>query len=242
MSDTAPVTFTLAGILRGLKRTAGLSVGVFVYGAGFGLMAVQAKLSAWQAVAMSIAVFSGSAQLAAIGVLNAGASSLAAMAWALVATILVINARYTLFSATMRPWLGALPPAKSYGTLFILGDGSWMVSMDAYERGERDAGFVFGSSASGCFVWFLGTWIGAVAGNIVPDPQRLGLDFFFAAFAAAMATGLTRKRADIPVIVLAAAIGILGAGMGAYGSAIVVAGLAGGAVAWLRTPADGATR
>lgn len=240
MSDTASITFTTNGILRGLKRTAGLSVGVFVYGVGFGLIAVQAKLSAWQAVAMSFAVFSGSAQLAAIGVLNAGASSLAAMVWALIATILVINARYALFSATLRPWLGALPPFKSYGTLFILGDGSWMVSMDAYERGERDAGFVFGTSVSGCVVWFFGTWLGAVAGNIVPDPQRLGLDFFFAAFAAAMATGLTRKRSDIPVIVIAAAIGILGAKLGAYGSAIVIAGLAGGFIAWLRAPADGA--
>lgn len=240
MSDSSPpVTFTPGGILRGLKRTIGISIGVFFYGVGFGMIAVQAKLSAWQAMAMSVGVFSGSAQLAAIGVLGAGAASLAALCWALVATILVINARYVLFGAAMRPWLVALSPAKAYGTLFFLGDGSWMIAMSAYENGERDAGFVFGASISGAIGWVSGTWLGVIAGNIVPDPRRLGLDFFFAAFATAMMVGLTRRRGDLLVIAAAAAIGVAGATMGYYGAAIVIAGLAGGIVAYIRHPDAG---
>lgn len=235
MSVSNPAAiFTLNGVWRGIRRTAGLNLGIFFYGLAFGLVAAQAKLTTLQAVAMSAVVYSGSAQLAAVGVLAAGAASLVALAWALVATILVMNARYILFSATLRPWLGPFPRLKSYGTLFFLGDGSWMIAMQAYENGERDAGFILGTSIGVFFGWIAGTYFGSVAGNIVPDSRALGLDFFFTAFAAAMLAGMARKRSDAPVIAVAALIAMAGASLGSYGAAIVAAGIGGGLVAWFR--------
>lgn len=235
------VTFTMKGLMRGLLRTQGLSVGIFVYGLAFGLIAQQAKLSTMQAVMMSAVVYSGTAQLAAVGVLAAGTASLLAVGWALIATIFVINARYLLFSATLRPWLEQVSPFKAYGSLYFLGDGSWLLAMKAYEDGERDAAFVLGAGVGTFAAWIVGTWLGCIAVGLAPEPRRLGLDFFLVAFAAAMMVGMARQRADLVVIGVAAIVAPVAARFWGFGTAVVLAGLAGGLVAFLRhRPAEAA--
>lgn len=234
--DPQPVTFTRSGVWRGIKHLQPLTPGIFAYAVAFGLVAVQAKLSMGQALAMSALVYSGSAQIAAVGILAAGAASLAAMLWAVVGTVLVMNARYILYSAALRPWLGQVSPFKAYSSLFFLGDGGWLIAMRAHEDGEHDAGYVLGTSAGAFAAWVVGTAVGAVAGGFAPDPKMLGFDFMLVAFSAAMMTGMFRGRSDLPVMAVAALVAIGVAKIAGFGGAVVAAGLAGGIVAWLRTP------
>ena len=90
-------------------------------------MAAQAGFGVGKAVATSAAIYSGSAQLAAVNLLQTGEATL----WALFATILVINARYLLFGATLQPWLWSAGPLRAYGSLLLLGDANWMMTMRA---------------------------------------------------------------------------------------------------------------
>lgn len=237
-ADSAQVTFTRAGVRRGLARGNGFALGVLVFGIAFGLVANQAGLSTVQAMLFSLLVFSASAQLAALGVMSAGISGLAATAWTVLVLILVINARYVLFSATMRPWLSQVSPFQAYTTLFFLGDGSWMIAMRAYGEGERDAGFVFGASIISGVTWVAGTGIGSVAGSFAPNPRDLGLDFMLVAFSAAMMTLMFRGRRDLGVVAIAAGVAVLLERAGQSAWAPVGAGLAGGAVAFLRVRGD----
>lgn len=229
-----PVIFTRDGIRRGFIRAQSFSLGIFVYGLAFGLIAAQAGLSALQAVMMSAVVYSGSAQLAAVGVLGAGSGSLGALLWALVATILVINARYILFSASLRPWLGQVSAFQAYSTLYVLGDANWMMSMRAHEAGERDAGFVFGSGLGSFASWIVGTYFGHIAVGFAPEPRLLGLDFFLAAFAAAMMAGMVSRKGDLAIVAVAAVLAPPVAHVWGFGAAVVFAGLAGGMVAYVR--------
>ncbi len=112
--------------------------------------------------------------MATLSILAAGTSLTATILWSVVALILVMNARYVLFGATLRPWLGQVSPLKAYSTLYILGDGNWLMSLNAYENGERDAGFVLGSAASPCLAWLAGTAAGSVMGGYAPNPRVLG--------------------------------------------------------------------
>jgi predicted branched-subunit amino acid permease len=230
--------FTLDGIRRGAWRAQMLVPGVFIYGTAFGLIADQGGLSLVQALLVSAVVYSGSAQLAAMTVLAAGPSPLIATAWTLVATILVINARYVLFSAALRPWMGGLHPLKAYSTLYVLGDGNWMLSLKAHAEGEKDTGFVFGSGIAMFLPWLAGTFLGHAAGNLVPDPKRLALDFLMAAFAAAMMVGMTRARSDLRIIGIAAGVAALALWFGLPNWAPVLAGLAGGATAFFSAKAQ----
>jgi dihydroorotase len=232
------VTFTLGGVWRGIKRQQPFTPGILAYALAFGLVAAQAKLSMMQATAMSVLVFSGSAQVAAIGILSAGAASLAAILWAVLGTVLVMNARYILYSAALRPWLGQVSPLKAYSSLFFLGDGGWLLAMRAYEEGERDAGYVMGTSAGAFLAWTGGTMVGAFAVGFAPDPHKLGFDFLLVAFSAAMMAGMFRGRGDLPVMAVSALVALAVAPIAGFGGAVVAAGIAGGAVAWLRARDD----
>ena len=101
--ETAPqprTVFTRDGVRRGFVAAQPLAIGVLVYGLTFGLLAFGSGLSITDAVLMSATVYSGSAQTAAVGALATGAGLLAT-----VSTVLLLNARYLLYGATLRPWL-----------------------------------------------------------------------------------------------------------------------------------------
>src|SRR3712207_9310391 len=66
-----------------LRDAVGLGVAVGLYGVAFGAAAVGAGLDPWQAVAMSLLMFTGASQFALVGVIGAGGSGLAAVGSAL---------------------------------------------------------------------------------------------------------------------------------------------------------------
>jgi 4-azaleucine resistance transporter AzlC len=226
-----PFTFTLSGFRRGFVAAQPLAIGVLVYGMAFGLLAREAQFTLTEALAMSGIVYSGSAQLVAVNALRGGVPAGVAM-FAVAGTILLLNARYLLYGASLRPWLGQASPWQAYATLAVLGDGNWILSMKAHAQGETDSGFVFGSGLAMFVPWLAGSWIGLAAGGLIRNPAALALDFLLVAFSAAMGVGMFRGRSDIKTIAAAAIAAALADRFLSAGSAILCAGVAGGLVAW----------
>jgi 4-azaleucine resistance transporter AzlC len=206
-----------------------LGVGVFAWALTFGLMAREAGLSPLEATLMSLFVYSGTAQAATLGGLAAGAAIPAA-----IATVLMLNSRYLLYGASLRPWLSQVTPVQAYSTLFLLGDANWAMSTKAQAEGEHDAGFIFGSGIVAYLPWVAGTAIGAAAGTWIDDPRTLGVDFLLAALCAAWAMDLFKSRADVAPAIAAVAVAALLDRFMPSGWTLVAAGLAGGLTAWLR--------
>lgn len=230
--------FTADGIRRGARDALPLGLGIFVYGLAFGLVAAQAQFALAQALAISAAVYSGSAQLAALNLIQTGQVTL----FALAATIMLMNARYIMFGAALRPWLSQTTPPLAYGSLLLLGDANWIMVMRAIENGERDRGYLAGSGLPMFVGWMSGTAIGALSGRILPDPHALGADLMLPAFAAAMMTAMIRTRAALLPAGIGAVVAVAVLELAGPGWAIIAAGVAGAAaaaVAW-RPPAGGA--
>jgi predicted branched-subunit amino acid permease len=99
--------------------------------------------------------------------------------------------------ATLRPWLAALSPLTRYGSLFLLSDESWALSMGAYERKESGSGFLIGSGVVLYTGWTGGTAIGATVGGLIETPVSWGLDFAFTALFAALLAGRYTGRRDL---------------------------------------------
>jgi 4-azaleucine resistance transporter AzlC len=228
LSSPPETTFTRAGIRRGFILAQPLAPGVLLYGLVFGVLASERGMSWIHAMLMSIFVYSGSAQLAALQSL-----SQSALVLPLVATILVMNARYVLYSAAIQPWLAGATRTQALGSLFFMGDGNWALSMKEYHDGYRDAGFVLGSGVAMFVPWVGGTLAGHVLANNVPNPAAFGLDFMLVAFAAAIGISVWRGKADIWPAIAAAAVALALHRLVPGGWYIVGAGLAGGLVgAW----------
>jgi 4-azaleucine resistance transporter AzlC len=199
----ASAAFSAAGVRRGFIAGQPLAPGIFIYGMVFGVLASERGLAWFQSLLMSVFIYSGSAQLAVLQ----GWTRHPAIA-PLVATILVINARYLLYGASIQPWLCTAGRSRAFATLFVLGDGNWALSMREYHAGYRDAGFIFGSGLATFMPWLLGTVAGYLLGNSVPDPSRFGLDFMLVAFAAAIGISVWRGRDDVVPAVAAIAVAL----------------------------------
>ena len=238
MSDPAPsdsaITFGRSGFLRGLRRAQALGVGAFVYGIAFGLLAREVNLSSLESMLMSALVYSSSAQLAAVSQLGQEARAAGIGHGAIVVAVLLMNARYLLYGATLRPWMGGLKAWQAYPSLFVLGDGNWILAMKAHEEGERDSGFVLGSGLAMFMPWVGGTLAGSLAGALLADPARFGLDFLLVSFSAAMGVAMFRSRGDAWTVGVALAVALLVDRVAAGGWTIAAAGLAGGLAAFLR--------
>src|SRR5436309_15947149 len=94
------VTFTLAGVMRGVRRALPVAVSVFTVGLVFGVLGRQAGLSGVEATLMSALVFAGASQFVALSL------------WlimpfpviTIILTTLVVNLRHLLMGASLRPW------------------------------------------------------------------------------------------------------------------------------------------
>ncbi|WP_053076759.1 AzlC family ABC transporter permease [Caenimonas sp. SL110] len=229
MSSTPATSFTLAGVRRGFVAAQPLAPGVVVYGIVFGVLASERGLSWLQAMLMSAFVYSGSAQLAALQGWTG-----ATLITPLIATVLVINARYVLYGAAIQPWLQGASRTQAYASLFVLGDGNWALSMREFHAGYRDAGFVFGTGIAMFAPWLLGTLGGHLMGHSVPDPAVLGLDFMLVAFAAAIGIAMWRGSGDLWPAAAAAAVALALHRWIPGGWYIVGAGIAAGIVGAMR--------
>jgi predicted branched-subunit amino acid permease len=221
--------FSWDGFWRGARDGVPLGFSIFAYGLGFGLVAAQAGFGIGKSVLTSAAIYSGSAQLAAMNLLQTGEATI----WALFATILVINARYLLFGAALQPWLWQAGKLRAYGSLLLLGDSNWMLTMRMIRAGEEDRAYLAGTGLPISVGWLGGTGLGAAAVAVLPRPEAMGFDLMLAAFAASMVTAMTKSRSDLMPVLVGAAVALAVAQLVGPAPAIIAAGLAGGAIAAL---------
>lgn len=124
-------------------------------------------------VVMSLTTFAGSAQFAAASVLGAGGSAAAAIAAAA-----LLNARYGPIGVTVAPWLQGGALSRFLHAQLIV-DESWAVAAEGGGRWNRR---VLVAAGLGIYIaWVAGTIAGVVFGDVLGDPERLGLDAAFPA-------------------------------------------------------------
>ena len=174
---------------HGLRRaghaaTLPILPGIVVFGTAFGAAAVQKGLSLGQALGLSAFVFAGASQMVALEFWRESWSATTLLA--IVTVTGVVNARMILMGAAIQPWLAAEPAPRLALNLFFLTDANWLIGIGYHGRGGRDVGVLFGAGLTLWCVWVLATVPGYLAGALVEEPRRLGLDLVMPIFFAAM--------------------------------------------------------
>jgi 4-azaleucine resistance transporter AzlC len=163
----------------------GMAIGVF--GVAFGVLAVQAGLSPWRAQAMSLLVFTGGSQFAAIGVIDAGGTAAAA-----VGAALLLAVRNGVYGAALAARFGKRLRPRLIATQLVIDEST---AMSAARDDDETAIEAFWAAGLSVFVfWNLGTAAGAWGGQIIGDPESLGLDAALPAGFVAMMLPLARSR------------------------------------------------
>lgn len=203
----------------------------FLIGVPFGILARESGLDPLQAIGMSVIMFAGASQFAAVELLRGGAGPLV-----VIATTLLINLRHLLMAASLRPSFGDRPLATRLGLAYLLTDEAFAMASGWYRRGGRALAYYLTFGGAMWVMWNAGTVVGVVAGPAVPDPRLIGLDFAITATFLAIVVLSVRTRHEVAVALLAALVAGLMRGLGLAVVAVVLAGALAPLVAQLVVP------
>jgi predicted branched-subunit amino acid permease len=159
---------------RGVRAGAPFAAASILLSVSFGALAVDAGFPTIAAVVMSAVVFAGSLQLAALSVVTAGGTLLAARGTAALA-----HSRFLPMGIALGPSLPGGPLRRGLEGQATV-DASW--AMAAREDGTFDRSFLLGATAIQYVAWVAGTAVGAFGGDAIGDTDRFGLDAVYPTF------------------------------------------------------------
>jgi predicted branched-subunit amino acid permease len=193
---------------RGVRDVSPLLLGVAPFGLVAGVAAIDAGLSLGQTLGMSVVVFAGASQLAALELLNQGAPLSV-----VVVTAVVINLRMLMYSASIAPYFQRFAARVRVGLAYFLTDQAYALSVSRYRSGDGldRIAYYLGAGATLWLVWQITTVAGALAQAGIPE--SLGLEFavplvFLALLVPAMEDGPTTVAGMV-----GGAVAVVGAGL-----------------------------
>jgi predicted branched-subunit amino acid permease len=148
--------------------------GAFAWGLISGVAMVKGGLTVPWAIAMSLLVYAGSAQLAALPLIVAGAPL-----WVIVATGLITNLRFVIYSAALRPHFADRSLRVRAALGYFMTDFTFTRFMRSVQEGSlpgqnRDAWFA-GVCSSNWITWQVSALTGIIGASYVPT--EWGLEF-----------------------------------------------------------------
>ena len=155
-----------SGFRTAFLDTLPVLTGYLVLGMGFGVIMHVNGYGIWYALAMSVFIYAGSMQYAAIGLFTGGASLLTTAL-----TALAVNARHLFYGISMLGEYRGSGAWKPY-LIFSLTDETYSLVCS----GGKSRSYQILVSLLNHFYWVSGTVLGAVLGGILPINTE-GIDF-----------------------------------------------------------------
>lgn len=198
---------------EGVWRAVPSLIATGIWGVVTGVAMVNSGLTPWQAAGMSLLVFAGSAQLAALPLMAAQAPI-----WVIVLTALVVNLRFVIFSAGLYPHVKKIPLARRLALGFVTADFGFAVSMARWvnvrpeDRGAPEhIWFLIGVTSGTWFVWQATSVAGILLG--AQFPSAWGLDFAIVVALIALTLPMISNRPALVGAVSAGIVAVLAASM-----------------------------
>jgi branched chain amino acid efflux pump len=177
--------------LAGLRACLPVLPGVAAFGAISGVAMVGAGLSPWLAAIMSVVVFAGTAQLAALQLVAAGAPL-----GVIFLAGLILNLRFMLYSLSISPHLQGLPPRARWLAGYFLSDNGYahtIARIASQPTAPGHAEYFLGACTAIWVTWELATLAGIVVGAGIP--ASWSLEFVVVLTFTALAVTSVRDRA-----------------------------------------------
>ena len=163
---------TRSAFIAGFRDQAPGIIGNVPFGLITGAAASAAGIDPWLAMGMSIIMFAGAAQLAAISLMAEHAPGAI-----VVLTVLIVNLRMMMYSAAMAPYFRHTPQARKWLFSYLLTDHAFALITTKFDKQppqHLDA-YYFGATSTMWVIWQTSMSIGIFAGARVP--AKWSLDF-----------------------------------------------------------------
>jgi 4-azaleucine resistance transporter AzlC len=197
-----------SALRRGLGDVAPLLPGIVPFGLVVGIAAAEAGLRLVDAIAMSVVVFAGASQLAALDLLGTD-FPLAVV----IVTAVVINLRMLMYSASIAPYFRQLPGAWKAALAYLLTDQAYALSIVAYRRDEAldRRAYYLGVGFTLWATWQVATVAGYLLGTGVPSAWQL--DFAVPLVFIAVLVPAIEDRPSLAAAVVGGVVAVIGGGL-----------------------------
>ena len=216
---------TRAATLHGIRDASLIVLGYIPFGLAAGAAMAQTDVSAAVSILSSPIVFAGAAQLVAIQLLDSGAGIAL-----VVVTVLIVNARHLLYSASLEPHLAGWSRGQRMAGAFLLADPVYALAITRFERPEgagargEQLGYYFAAGLT-CLVGWTGlTTFGVLLGGLIPRsvPLELAIPLTFLL----LVLPLIKDRAGLVAAAVGGFVALLANGL-PFGMGLLVGALVG---------------
>lgn len=219
--------------LDGMKAGIPVVLAVLPFGALFGALAVNNGLSVGETVLFSLAVFGGASQMVGIELFGQKVAP-----WLIVLSIFAVNFRHVLYSAALGRRITRWTFWQKAAGFFFLTDPQFA---EAERRGERGRAvstwWYFGMVVPLYTSFIVLSWIGAVFGGLIENPETFGLDFMLPIYFLSLVMAFRQRPLWLPVVLVSAVCSVLAyetVGSPWHVSLGAIAGIAAAAIAPVR--------
>lgn len=202
--------------LGGIQAELPILVGVIPFGMIYGALARSAGMPPEAAQAMSTVVFAGSSQF-----IMAQLWEQATPIFVILVTVLVVNLRHGLYSASIAPYVRHLSTAWKWLLSYLLTDEAYAVSIIRYRKEEEKGGgkqairtgkqhwFFLGAGLALWSTWQISTAAGILLGAIIPE--SLSLDFTLTLTFIALVMPTLKHKPEIVAALVGGTVAVIGA-------------------------------
>lgn len=224
----------LADFLDGMRQCMPVVIASSPFSMLFGTVAVQNGLTVGEATLMSVAMFAGASQLVGMELFGQKVAP-----WLIVLSIFAVNFRHVLYSAAMGRRMRNWSWTRRIVAFFLLTDAQYAFGEKQALTGRLTFAWYMGYGIFLYSCWVIGTVVGAMFGNLIPDPHALGLDFMLPIYFLGMVMGFRKRPLWLPVVATSAIVSIVAYYLIGSPWNVSVGALAGIVVAAVFTPANG---
>jgi predicted branched-subunit amino acid permease len=228
---------TRAAALAGRRDMGLIVLGYIPFALAAGAAMAQTSVDPVLSILSSPIIFAGASQLVAIQLLDSGAGIAL-----VVFTVLIVNARHLLYSASLEPHLAAWTRPQRLAAAFLLSDPVYAVAISRFERvggaGARGAqlAYYFAAGITSLLGWSALVTVGVLLGALIPPwlPLELAIPLTFLL----LVVPLIKGRADLTAAVVGGIVALIAHGL-PFGMGLLVgavAGLVAGGVVLSRSP------
>lgn len=157
---------------RGMRDMLALSLGIAAWGLVTGVAMAKSGLGVPLSIAMTLLVYAGSAQLAALPLIASGAPL-----WVVWATALCVNLRFVVFSAQWRPYFSHLPLPQRLRVGYFAADMNFVVFMKRFPQPQPGSGqlpYFWGGVTVLWLAWQVPSVIGILLSDVIPTQWGIG--------------------------------------------------------------------
>lgn len=183
--------------IKGCVHAWPVALGYFSISVTFGLLAVSTGLSVFEATGMSIFVFAGASQFIAVQLIANMATFLE-----IIITTFVLNSRHLLMSTSLARKIETTKPRAA---LLSFGITDETFALASFTEGKLRAQFFAGIALTAYSSWILGTFVGALFGEFIPDRITASLGIaLYAMFIALLIPALRKEKEKISIAIISA--------------------------------------